>query len=96
MLARELTKKHETIYRDLVEEVKVFKLNLKGELTVVISEKINKDIYIDLEKIKIMIKKYLLKYRVKDVVELISDREKMPKREIYKLCLELKKNEKSN
>ena len=38
-----------------------------------------------------MIKKYLLKYRVKDVVELISDREKMPKREIYKLCLELKK-----
>ena len=96
MLARELTKKHETIYRDLVEEVKAFKLNLKGELTVVISEKINKDIYIDLEKIKIMIKKYLLKYRVKDVVELISDREKMPKREIYKLCLELKKNEKSN
>ena len=91
MLARELTKKHETIYRDLVEEVKAFKLNLKGELTVVISEKINKDIYIDLEKIKIMIKKYLLKYRVKDVVELISDREKMPKREIYKLCLELKK-----
>ena len=42
MLARELTKKHETIYRDLVEEVKAFKLNLKGELTVVISEKLIK------------------------------------------------------
>ena len=82
MIARELTKKHETIYRDLVEEVKAFKLNLKGELTVVISEKINKDIYIDLEKIKIMIKKYLLKYRVKDVVELISDREDAEKRNI--------------
>ena len=96
MLARELTKKHETIYRDLVEEVKAFKLNLKGELTVVISEKDIKDKKIDENEIKKKAKQYLKKYSLKDVVDLLFEKEKVNKKKIYQICLNLKKNEKIN
>ena len=39
MIARELTKKYETIYRNEVDNIKFLKTNLKGELTIVISKK---------------------------------------------------------
>ena len=43
MIAREITKLHETFYRDNVNDIKLFKTKIKGELTVVISEKNIKD-----------------------------------------------------
>ena len=95
MLARELTKKHETIYRDLVEEVKAFKLNLKGELTVVISEKNTKDKLLDKKEIILKAKKFLKRYSLKDTVDLIYESEKINKKQIYQLCLKVK-NEKNN
>ena len=42
-----------------------------------------------------MAKKYLKKYSLKDSVDLIYEKEKANRKEIYKLCLELK-NEISN
>ena len=94
MIARELTKIHETFYRDDVEKIKLTNPNLKGELTVVISKKNNKTIIVDDINIKKQAMQYLKKYSVKDVVELISKKEKIPKKQIYKICLTIKKNEK--
>ena len=95
MIAREITKIHETIYRNEVDNIKIFKTPIKGELTVVISEKnINKKM-INKEKIVNKAKKFLKKYSLKDTVELILESEKINKKEIYKLCLEVK-NEKIN
>ena len=97
LIAREITKIHETFYRDEIDSIKTFKANLKGELTVVISKKYNKsEKVIDSEKIKKEAVKYLRKYSLKDVVELIAQKEKRPKNEIYRMCLEIKKNEKNS
>ena len=96
-IAREITKIHETFYRDNIDTIKNFDKNLKGELTVVISKKSNKsEIIFDSNKIKIEAKKYLKKYSLKDVVELIAKKEKISKNEVYKMCLDLKKNEKNS
>ena len=38
--------------------------------------------------------KYLNKYSLKDVVELISKKEKISKKKVYEICLKIKKNEK--
>ena len=47
----------------------------------------------NIENIKKEAKLYLRKYSLKDVVELIAKKENIKKNKIYKLCLELKKNE---
>ena len=67
--------------------------NLKGELTVVLSEKIKKknskkEIS---ESVKIEIRKMLKKYTHKDVVEFISKKENLSKKIVYDFCLKLKK-----
>jgi 16S rRNA (cytidine1402-2'-O)-methyltransferase len=94
VIAREITKLHETFYRDKLDLIENFKSPLKGELTIVISKKYNKTeetLDFNLEK---EVKKYLKKYSLKDVVELISKKEKISKKKVYDACLELKKNEK--
>ena len=65
---------------------------LKGELTVVLSQKIKeKNIKKELnESAKIEIKRMLKKYSHKDVVEFISKKENLPKKLIYNFCLTLK------
>ena len=67
--------------------------NLKGELTVVLSEKIKeKNIRKEInESVKIEIKKMLKKYSHKDVVEFISKKEDLSKKIVYDFCLKLKK-----
>ena len=42
LIAREITKMHETFYRSAIRNLKLFTTNLKGELTVVLSKKILK------------------------------------------------------
>jgi len=88
-----MTKIHEEFIRDKVESVERLPENLKGELTVVLSEKIEekntkKEIN---ESVKIEIKKMLKKYSHKDVVEFISKKENLQKRIVYNFCLKLKK-----
>ena len=93
MIAREITKIHETFYRSSVSKIEDFKSPLKGELTIVISKKRTKNKKPSNNELKKQILNYLKKYSVKDVVELISKKEKVSKKNIYQLCLELKKNE---
>ena len=95
LIAKELTKIHEAFFRENIDEIKLFKNPMKGELTVIISEKDSKIIVLDKEKIVNKAKKYLKKYSLKDTVDLILVSEKVNKKEIYKLCLKVK-NEKNN
>ena len=91
-IAREMTKKYETYYRESINNISSFKLQLKGELTVVISQKIKKKLLTtDYVKIEKQVKKYLKSYTVKDIVELISKKEQVSKKVIYNLCIKNKK-----
>ena len=94
MIAREITKIHESFYREDVDNLKMFKNPLKGELTVVISDYNYKNENLDFDNVKIKAKKYLKKYSLKDTVELIFQSEKVNKKKIYQLCLKIK-NEKN-
>ena len=90
-IAKEITKMHESFLRENVDKINLFKTSLKGELTVVISEKdIKKDKVINHNEIKIMAKKYLKKLSLKDTVEKIFEKVKMNKKMIYKICLDIK------
>jgi len=93
VIAKEMTKIHEEFIRDRLELIKRFPESLKGELTIVLSEKIKgKKIKKEIsESVKIEINKMLKKYSHKDVVEFISKKENLPKKLIYNFCLELKK-----
>ena len=93
LIAKEMTKMHEDFIREKVVSIKVLVKNLKGEFTVIVSEK-NKEKGIQQkisESVKIEIKKMLKKYSHKDVVEFISKKENLPKKLIYNFCLKLKK-----
>ena len=93
LIAREMTKIHEHIIREKVESIGILPENLKGELTVVISEQIkNKKNKKEIdESVKIEIKKMIKKYSHKDVVDFISKKENLPKKEVYNFCLKIKK-----
>ena len=93
LIAREITKSYETFYRSNVESIKFFKSSLKGELTIVISRKNIKDDKIKDNEIEKQAKIFLRKYTLKDVVELISKKENLSKKKVYKICLNIK-NEK--
>ena len=93
-IAKELTKIHETLLRENIDDIKMFNSRLKGELTVVVSEKSIEKNFVDKDKIVNKAKKYLKKYSLKDTVDLILETEKTTKKEIYKLCLQIK-NEKN-
>ena len=93
VIAREMTKIHEEFIRSKVELIKNLPPNIKGELTVVLSEKkkekkIKKEIT---ESVKIEIRKMIKRYSHKDVVQFISKKENLPKKIIYEYCLKLKK-----
>ena len=93
-IAKEISKIHETFYRSSVIDMKLFNSPLKGELTIVISNKLSKKnkqnstINLNLEKEAI---KYLKKYSLKDVVELISKKDSISKKKVYEICLKIKK-----
>ena len=93
LIAREMTKIHEEFIRNSVKLIKNLPENTKGELTIVLSEKIKEKKSkeeID-ESVKLEIKKMIKKYSHKDVVEFISKKENLKKKLIYEYCLKLKK-----
>jgi 16S rRNA (cytidine1402-2'-O)-methyltransferase len=95
-IAREISKIHETFYRDKIDTIIPFKNALKGELTIVISKNYtNNEKELDLD-IVTEATEYLKKYSLKDVVELVSKKEKVSKKKVYEICLKIKKNEKNN
>ena len=97
LIAKEITKIHETFYRSSIESIQPFKTTVKGELTVVISKEYykNNNSMLDLDIVK-EATVYLKKYSLKDVVELISKKEKISKNKVYEICLKIKNNEKNN
>ena len=94
VIAKEITKIHEAFIRDKIDNLKLFKNTVKGELTVVISEKKIEEKKFDEKKIVNKIKKYLKIHSLKDTVSLILEKEKINKKKIYDLCLKIK-NEKN-
>jgi 16S rRNA (cytidine1402-2'-O)-methyltransferase len=96
VIAREITKIHETFYRDSINTIEPFKSALKGELTIVISKIYRNNESEPNKDIESQAIKYLKKYSLKDVVELISKKEKISKKKVYETCLKIKNNEKNN
>ena len=94
LIAKEITKLHETFLRENIDEIDMFKTPLKGELTVVLSEKNIKDKLFDEKKITKKAKIYLKRYTLKDTVNLLFESEKINKKKIYQICLNIRKNEK--
>tara|TARA_B100000674_G_C37449816_1_gene737765 strand:- start:334 stop:657 length:324 start_codon:yes stop_codon:yes gene_type:complete len=92
LIAKEISKIHETFYREEIDNIKSFEKQFKGELTIVVSEKGKKKQKDNLISIKIInkVKKYLKRYSIKDTVELISKTETINKKIIYNLCLKIK------
>ena len=94
MIAKEMTKIYESFIRNEVNSLDVSKYNLKGELTVVISNKLNvkkKSLNQLGESVRSEIKLMLKKYSSKDVSNFISKKEKISKKIIYDYCINLKK-----
>ena len=94
LIAREITKIHETFIRGEIDKLETFKNIIKGELTIVISENNNLIGSFDEKKIVNKVKKYLKKFSLKDTVNLVLESENMSRKKIYELCLKVK-NEKN-
>ena len=92
LICREMTKFYEEYLRYKVDDLKPFEENLKGELTIVISEKkkIKKDSLLLSESDKDNIKKMIKKLSIKEIVNLISQNSGVPKKKIYNFCLKIK------
>jgi len=94
-ICKELTKFYEQTYRLNISELGEQNINLKGEITVVISNvdetKKNKET-LD-ESVKMKIKNLMNKLTIKDIVSIIGSEKNISKSAIYKHCLKLK-NEK--
>ena len=96
LIAKEITKLHEAFFRDSINKIKMYKDPIKGELTVVISEKNTKNKTLD-EKMIIKKAKTLLKRNsLKDVVKILFEKEKINKKKIYEICLNIKRYEKNS
>jgi 16S rRNA (cytidine1402-2'-O)-methyltransferase len=95
LICREMTKFYEEYIRTDINDLEPFKSDPKGELTIVISEKLNKknSSIILKESDKKNIQKMIKKLSIKDITDLISQNTNVPKKEIYNYCLKLK-NEK--
>ncbi len=91
LICREMSKIYEEFLRFDVDELKLFEDTLRGEITVVISEKLNKITSQSLsESDKRNIKKMINKLGVKEIVNLIGEKSKIQKKEIYNYCLKIK------
>ena len=92
LICREMTKFYEEYLRYKVNDLKLFNETLKGELTIVISEKkkIKKDSLLLNESDKRNINKMIKKLSIKEIVNLISQNSRVPKKKIYNFCLKIK------
>ena len=92
LICREMTKFYEEFVRVKVEELELFTNNLKGELTIVISEKKDdkKTSHILSESDKRIIKNMINKLSIKEISNLIHQNNKISKKIIYDYCLKIK------
>ena len=92
LICREITKLYEEFIRSDIDQLEVFNIQLKGELTMIISEfPENKKMSQKLsESDKRNISKMINKLSVKEITNLISSNSEISKKEIYNYCLKLK------
>jgi len=92
VFCREISKIYEEFIRAKVDDLEIFNKELKGELTVVISEnKINKNHLQELSESDInIINKVINKLTIKEITEIIGQNKDISKKEIYNYCLKLK------
>ena len=93
LICKEMTKIYEEFLRYDIDKLDRFDIKLRGELTVVISEKkINKDRknLLD-ESDKKVIENMIHKLSIKEIINLINTYNQVPKKLIYDYCLQLKK-----
>ena len=95
LICKEITKFYEEYFRFKVKEFDLKNINIKGEITLVISAKIhtNKTSNNLNESDKKRIKKLINKLSIKEIVDLIKNGRNISKKEIYNYCLKIK-NEK--
>ena len=94
LICKEITKLYEEYIRFDVSKIENFKSNLRGEITLVLSEKKgpkNNDKLNEIDKKKI--RKLIKKFSIKDIVQVINKNNNISKKEIYDFCLNVK-NEK--
>ncbi len=87
-----MTKFYEEFIREEIDNLKNFEENLRGELTLVISEM--KKIKISSQKLsesdKDIIKNTINKLSIKEIIKLIKNNNDIPRKEIYNYCIKLK------
>ena len=94
LITREMTKLHEEYIRDKVKNLINIDISQKGEMTVVISEKSNLQIKLQVieESVKKKIDKLFKKMSIKDITSKISKENNISRKIVYDFCLK-KKNE---
>jgi len=92
LICREMTKFYEEYKRSKVEDLEPLKSNLKGELTIVISEKIHdkKASQTLDESDKRLIRAMINKLSIKEITDLIIQKNNISKKIIYDYCLKIK------
>ena len=92
VFCREISKLYEEYIRKDIDDLELFKKEPKGELTIVISEKMNdKNVSQELsESDKVLINKMIKKLSIKEITNLISNNKIISKKKIYNYCLKLK------
>jgi len=92
IFCREISKIYEEFIRKNVDDLEIFNKELKGELTVVISEKkIDKNHSQELSESDMnIINKMIKKLSIKEITEIISHNKDISKKEVYNYCLKIK------
>ena len=92
IFCREISKIYEEFIRKNVDDLEIFDKKLKGELTIVISEKkINKNNSQELSESDMnIIRKLINKLTVKEITDIISLNNEISKKKIYNYCLKIK------
>ena len=92
LVCKEMSKYYEEFIRTNVDLLEPSKKSLKGEITIVISEKETgkKSSHKLSESDKINIKKMLRKLSTREVVEFFQQNKKISKKEIYNYCIKIK------
>jgi 16S rRNA (cytidine1402-2'-O)-methyltransferase len=92
VICREISKYYEEFIRSEISDLGKLDTNIKGEITLVISEKKNNNKFSHLlsESDKRNISKLINKLSIKEIIKLINKENKISKKLIYDYCLKLK------
>ena len=88
-----MTKYHEQFIRCSVKDLKNYKESLKGEITVVLSERlIDNKKKSELDEVdKMYIKKMIKLFKIKDIIKIFTNKKNIKKNDIYNYFLSIKR-----